>query len=82
MPGVLRYIFFLHLTLGYNILRKDNCKQRRDTFKFRYLVRLILETLRYVAGNTVEELLQKDKYVNSHSSAALTLHMLNFSEGT
>ena len=37
----------LHLTLGFNILRKDNCKPRRETFKFWNLVRLILEILRY-----------------------------------
>ena len=30
----------LHLTLGFNILRKDNCKPRRETFKFCDLVRL------------------------------------------
>ena len=41
------YIFILHLTLGFNILRKDNCKPRRETFKFWDLVRLILEILRY-----------------------------------
>ena len=41
------YIFILHLTLGFNILRKDNCRPRRETFKFWDLVRLILEILRY-----------------------------------
>ena len=33
----------LDLTPGFNGLRKDNCKTRRETFKFSYLVRLILE---------------------------------------
>ena len=28
------YIFILHLTLGLNTLRKDNCKPRWKTFKF------------------------------------------------
>ena len=41
------YIFILHLTRGFNILRKDNCKPRRETFKFWKCVRLILEILRY-----------------------------------
>ena len=41
------YIFLLHLTLGFNILRKDNFKPRRETFKFCNLVCLILEILRY-----------------------------------
>ena len=43
------YIFILHLTLGFNILRKDNCKPRRETVKFGDLVRLILEILRYIS---------------------------------
>ena len=37
------YIFILYPTLGFNILRKDNCKPSRETFKFRDLVRHILE---------------------------------------
>ena len=41
------YIFICHLALGFNILRKDNCKPRRETFKFWELVSLILENLRY-----------------------------------
>ena len=32
------YIFILHLTLGFNILCKDNCKPRREPFKFWDLV--------------------------------------------
>ena len=39
------YIFILHLTLGFNILRKDDWKPRRETFKFWDLVHLILENL-------------------------------------
>ena len=42
------YIFIVHLTLGFNILRKDNCKPRWETFKFEHLVHLVLEILWYV----------------------------------
>ena len=28
------YIFILHLTPGFNILRKGNCKSRQETFQF------------------------------------------------
>ena len=42
------YIFILHSILGCNILRKDNCQPRRETFHFWDLVRLILEILRYI----------------------------------
>ena len=34
-------------TLGFNILRKDNYKPRRETLQFRDLVPLILKILRY-----------------------------------
>ena len=36
-------IFILNLTLGFNRLRKNNCKTRQETFKFWDLVQLILE---------------------------------------
>ena len=36
------YIFILALTPGFNILHKDNCKPRREAFKFWDLVHLIL----------------------------------------
>ena len=42
------YIFILHLTLGLNILLKDNCMPRRGTFMFWELVRLISMILRYI----------------------------------
>ena len=42
------YIFILHSTCGVNILHKNNCKTRWETFKFWDLVRLILENLRYL----------------------------------
>ena len=42
------YIFILNLTPGFNGLGKDNYKMIREAFKFWDLVRLILETLRYV----------------------------------
>ena len=41
------YIIMLDSTLGFNRLGKDNCKTRRETFKFWDLVRLILEVWRY-----------------------------------
>ena len=40
------YIFILDLTPGFIGLGKDNCKTRRESFKFGYLMRLILEILR------------------------------------
>ena len=40
------YIFIIHLTLGFNILRKDNYKPKRETIEFGDLVRLILDILR------------------------------------
>ena len=42
------YIFILNLTPGFNGLGKDNYKMRREAFKFWDLVRLKLETLRYI----------------------------------
>ena len=42
------YIFILDLTPGFIGLGKDNCKTRRETFKFGSLVCLILEILRYL----------------------------------
>ena len=41
------HILILHLTHGFNTLHKDNCKPRREPFKFWDLVRLISENLRY-----------------------------------
>ena len=35
------YICILQLTLGFNILRKDNCKPRQETFKLWNLVPLV-----------------------------------------
>ena len=45
------YIFILDLTPGFMGLGKDNCKTRREAFKFVDLVRLILEILRYVISD-------------------------------
>ena len=42
-----KYIFILDLTPGLNRMRKDNCKTRRATFKFCYLMRIVLEIWRY-----------------------------------
>ena len=42
-------IFILDITIGFNGLGKDNCKTRRESFKFWYLVRLISEILRYIS---------------------------------
>ena len=41
-------IFILNFTPGFNGSGNDNCKTRRETFKFGDLVRLILEVWRYV----------------------------------
>ena len=46
------YIFILHWALGFNILRTDNCKPRRETFKFYDLVCLILDMLRCIKAWT------------------------------
>ena len=37
------YIFSPDITFSFNILHKDNCKTRRETFQFWNLVRLMLE---------------------------------------
>ena len=42
------YIFMLNLTPGFNGLGKDNYNMRREAIKFCDLVRLILDTLRYM----------------------------------
>ena len=42
------YSFILDLAPGFNWLGKYNCNARRETVKFWYLVRLILESLRYI----------------------------------
>ena len=42
------YIFILDLTPGFTGLGEDNCKTRRQAFKFGDLVRSILEILRYM----------------------------------
>ena len=42
-------IFILYLTPGFNRLGKDECKTRRESFKFWDLVCLILEILWYLA---------------------------------
>ena len=42
------YIFILDLTPDSNILHKDNCKTKRETFDFWYLVPLILNIWQYM----------------------------------
>ena len=44
------YIFMLDLTPDFNVLEKDNCKTRWESFKFWNFVHLILEILQYVAS--------------------------------
>ena len=44
------YIFILHLTLCFNILHKDHCKPRRETFDISDLVHRILEILWYFSS--------------------------------
>ena len=46
------YIFILDLTHGINGLDKDSCKTRRETFKFWYLVRFILEVWWHILRQT------------------------------
>ena len=41
------YIFILDWIPSFTGLGKDNCKKRRETFRFWDLVRLVLEVLRY-----------------------------------
>ena len=43
------YIFILDLAPGFIELGKDNCKTRRETFKFCDLVSLTLKVWRYLA---------------------------------
>ena len=40
------YIFILQLSVGFNGLRRCNCKTRRETFKFWDSVRIILDIWR------------------------------------
>ena len=40
------HVFILNSINGFNRLGKDNCKTRRETFKFSDLVQLILEIWR------------------------------------
>ena len=42
------YIFILDFTPGFNGLGKDNCKTRRETFKFWDSVQLILDIWQYM----------------------------------
>ena len=42
-------IFIINLTPGFNIMGKDNCKTRPETFMFGDWVRLILENWRYMS---------------------------------
>ena len=55
------YIFILNLTPAFNELGKENCKMRRETFEFRDLVQLILETLRYLMMMTAQKVEQARK---------------------
>ena len=41
-------IFIIDLSRGFSGLGKDNCKTRRETIKFWYLIRLILKLWRYM----------------------------------
>ena len=58
------YIFILDLIHGFNRLGKDNCKAGRESIKFWDLVRLILDTLRYL--KIVDEI---DLYIFHHNSS-------------
>ena len=48
------YIFIIDLTPGFSGLGKDNCKTRRETFKFWDLVHLVLEILQHYYQTTTQ----------------------------
>ena len=75
------YIFILNLTPGFNGLGKVNYKMRREAFKFRYLVRLILETLRYWNHCCLDQLavILQTAYSNTVPWAKLILYWFEFS---
>ena len=58
------YIFILNLTPGFNGLGKDNYKMRLEAFQFWDLVRLILETLRYMHTS-----ITRAQYINTEKDA-------------
>ena len=62
------YIFILDLTPGFNGLGKDKYNMRRETSKFWDLVRLILETLRYMHKCTELSLVQIMMSLNRHQA--------------
>ena len=53
--------FSIDLAPGFNGLGKENCKTRRESFKFCDLVQLILESLRYYT-----KLQKQNKIFNTH----------------
>ena len=65
------YILILDLTHGFSRLGKYNCKTGWESLKFRNLVRLILETLRFMfvtnAVHSKEKGTQARVYTHSHS---------------
>ena len=61
------YIVILHLKPGFNILHKDNCKSRRETFEFSEMVRLLLETTELtvnISSPTGEDKICKCQYID------------------
>ena len=67
------YIFVLELMPGSNWFRKDNCKARRETFKFWDLVCLISEIWRYVIST-----LYVTTYVSNKIEFVISAHCLAF----
>ena len=48
-PRCSNCIFILDFTPGFNGLGKDSCKTKRETFRFQYLVQLMVEVRRYTS---------------------------------
>ena len=62
----------LHLMFGFNILCKDHCKPRRETFRFWDLVHLILEIIQYVQKHSND---LKRKIWHWYGSIVVTVHL-------
>ena len=72
------YIFILHTTLGFNLLRKDNCKPRRETFKIWDLVSLILEIYGRHAIDILKEENSRVDISKFSSDPTASVHLLPF----
>ena len=66
-------VFIPDLTPDFNRLGKDNCKTRRETFKFEDLVWLVLQVWRHISGFYASVFYNQEKYaevktINQHCS--------------